>query len=176
MYVTLRRYIDKGGLLGKLVPPVRGRFVPLLKQAPGFRGYCASASEDGHVVSVSVFEDRSSADAANDEARRWVGSDLRDLLPEPPEVMAGEALLHDMSKLQGGGADMFVTVRSYDGAGLKEQVLPLVREHAFLMITGAHGFRGYYTFLSSRMQAVESRCRCSTSKNTQWLRRRGSWP
>jgi hypothetical protein len=91
MYVTLRRYIDKGGLLGKLVPPVRGRFVPLLKQAPGFRGYCASASEDGHVVSVSVFEDRSSADAANDEARRWVGSDLRVCTRNNPTICVGDS-------------------------------------------------------------------------------------
>jgi hypothetical protein len=150
MYVALRRYAAKGGLMDRLVPLVVDGLVPLLKQSPGFRGYCTFASEDGHIISVSVFDDKASADAANDRVRGWVASNLRDLLPDPPEVIMGEALLHEVSKLQGGGADMFVTVRSYDGVGPKEHVLPLVREHAFLVITGAHGFRGYYTFLDER--------------------------
>ena len=58
MYVTIRKYAGKGGLMDRLVPPVRDGLVPLLKQAPGFKGYCAFASEDGHAVSVTVFDDR----------------------------------------------------------------------------------------------------------------------
>ena len=56
MYVTIRKYAGKGGLMDRLAPPVRDGLVPLLKRAPGFKGYCAFASEDGHVVSVSVFD------------------------------------------------------------------------------------------------------------------------
>ena len=89
MYVTVRRYAGKGGLLDRLAPQVRDGLVPLLKGAPGFRSYCALASEDGHFVSVSVCDDRTSADAANDRVREWVGANLRDLLPDPPEVVAG---------------------------------------------------------------------------------------
>ena len=150
MYVTIRRYAGKGGLMDRLAPPVRDGLVPLLKQAPGFKGYCAFASEDGHVVSVSVFDDRQSATRATDQVRGWVASNLRDMLPDPPEVLAGEALLHKEAEVQGGGPGMFAAVRVWEGVGPQEEVLPLVREHVFPVITGAPGFRGYYTFLDER--------------------------
>src|SRR3712207_6392991 len=136
--------------MDRLVRPVRESLVPLLKRAPGFKGYCAFASEDGHIVSVSVFDDRQSAARATDQVRDWIASNQKDLLPEPPEVLAGEALLHKEAQLQSGGPAMFAAVRVWEGVGPREEVLPLVREHVFPVITGATGFRGYYTFLDER--------------------------
>ena len=107
MHVTIRKYAGKGAIIDKLVPPVRDGLVPLLKRAPGFKGYCAFGSEDGHIVSFTVFDDREAATRANEQVREWVVSNLRDMVPDPPEVLSGEALLHDVSKLQGGGAEMF---------------------------------------------------------------------
>jgi hypothetical protein len=150
MYVTVRKYADKGALIDALVAPVRDGLVPLLRRAPGFKGYCAFASEDGHVVSVTVFDDRTTAVRANEQARGWVAANLRNLLPDPPEVLAGEALLHDVAKLQDGGAAMFASVRLWEGVGPREEVLPWVRERVFLMMTGAPGFRGYYALLDER--------------------------
>lgn len=151
MYVTIRKYAEKGALIDGLVPRVRNSFVPLLRQAAGFRGYCAFASEDGHVVSVTIFSDCSTALRVEDQVREWVVTNLRDLLPNPPEVIEGKTLLHEVSKLQlDGGSAMFATVRMYEGVGPKEEVLPLVREHVFLTITGASGFRGYYALLDER--------------------------
>src|SRR5215210_4786433 len=122
MYVTVRRYADKGAIIDRLVPKVRDGFVPILRQAPGFKGYCVFASEDGHAVTASVFDDREGAMRANEQARDWVAANLRDLVPDPPEVLAGEAVLHDVSKLQGGGgAEMFAAVRRYDGIGSVEE-------------------------------------------------------
>jgi hypothetical protein len=140
----------QGRLLGGLVPPVRDGFVPRLRRAPGFRSYCAFASEDGHVVSVTIFADPQTAMRADDRVREWVVSSLRDLLPNPPEVDAGETLLHEESKRQSGGPGMYATIRACDGVGPKEEVLPRMREHVFLMITGAPGLRGYYAFLDER--------------------------
>ena len=151
MYAMVRKYAGKGGLLDRLAPQVRDGLVPMLRRAPGFKGYCAFASEDGHLISVSVFDDRQSAVRANEQARGWVVSNLGGLLPDPPEVLAGEALLHEVSRPQGGGgAEMFATIRVYEGVGPEEEVLPWVREHVFLTITGAPGFRGYYAFLDER--------------------------
>ena len=150
MYVTVRRYADKGAIIDRLVPKVRDGFVPLLRQAPGFKGYCVFASEDGHAVTASVFDDREGAMRANEQARDWVMGNLRDLVPDPPEVLAGEALLHKEAEVQSGGQGMFATVRVWDGVGPKDEVLPMVREHVFPVITGAPGFRGYYTFLDER--------------------------
>ena len=150
MYVTIRKYADKGALIEGLVPPVRDGFVPLLRRAAGFKGYCAFASEDGHIVSVTIFDDRLSALRADDRVREWVVSNLRDLLPNPPEVTEGEALLHDVSKLQSGGGDMFATVRVYDGVLPKEEAVRITREHAVPLVTGAPGFRGFYAMLDER--------------------------
>jgi hypothetical protein len=150
VHVTVRKYAGRGALIDKLVPPVRDGLVPLLKRAPGFKGYCAFASEDGHAVSVSVFDDREAATRSNEQVRGWVASNLGDLLPNLPEVLAGEALLHEVSKLRSGDADLFATVRVYEGVGPQEEVLPWVREHVFLTITGASGFRGYYALIDER--------------------------
>jgi len=103
VYVTIRKYADKGALIEGLVPRVRDGFVPLLRRAAGFKGYCAFASEDGHVVSVTIFDHRLSALRTDDRLREWVVSNLRDLLPNPPQVTGGEALLHEVTKLQSGG-------------------------------------------------------------------------
>jgi hypothetical protein len=155
VHVTIRKYSDKGPLIDGLMSPVRDGFVPMLRRTPGFRGYCAFASEDGHAVSVTVFDDRQTAMRADDRVSERVVSSLRDLLPNPPEVIEGEALLHEVSKLRrDGGPGMFATVRVYEGVGPKEAVLPLVREKVFLTITGAPGFRGYYALLD---EAVASR-------------------
>ena len=150
MYVTIRKYADKGALIEGLVPPVRDGFLPLLRRASGFKGYCAFASEDGHVVSVTIFDDRLSARRADDRVREWVVSNLRDLLPSPPEVTEGEALLHDVSKLQSGGGDMFATIRVYDGVLPKEEAVRITRVHAVPLVTGAPGFRGFYAMLDER--------------------------
>ena len=150
MHVTVRKYAGKGALVDKLVPPVRDGLVPLLKSAPGFKGYCAFGSEDGHIVSVSVFDDQRSATRATDQARDWIASNQRDLLPDPPEVLAGEALLHDVSKLGGGGAEMFAAVRVYEGVGAGDDPVRLTREHVMPVLTAAPGFRGYYAISDER--------------------------
>jgi hypothetical protein len=153
MHVTIRKYTGKGALVDKLVPPVRDGLVPLLKRAPGFKGYCAFASEDGHIVSVSLFADRPSAERATEQVRGWVQSNLRDLLPDPPEVVAGEAVLHGEAELQDGGPALFAAVRLYDGLGPREEMLAKVREHVFPAVAGAPGFRGYYGFFDDRRAA-----------------------
>jgi hypothetical protein len=151
VYVAVRKYAEKAALIGGLVSRVRDGFVPVLRRTAGFKGYCAFPSEDGHAVSITIFGDRSTALRAEDRHREWVVSNLRDLLPNPPEVTAGETLLHEVSKIQrDGGPGMFVNVRMYEGVGPRDEVLPLVREHVFLTITGAPGFRGYYAFFDEQ--------------------------
>jgi hypothetical protein len=151
VYVAVLKYAGRGGSIGRRVPPVWNGLVPLLKRAPGFRGYCAFVSEDDHAVSVTIFGDRQTAARANEQARAWLIANLKDMVPDPPETTAGETLLHEVSQLQhDDGPSMFVTIRVYEGVGPKEEVLPLVREHVFLTITGAPGFRGYYAFLDER--------------------------
>jgi hypothetical protein len=88
---------------------------------------------------------------STEQARGWMAANLADLVPDPPEVIAGEAVLHDVSGLQGGGgAEMFAAVRRYDGIQSIEEATRLTREHLMPVITGAPGFRGYYAVPDER--------------------------
>jgi hypothetical protein len=117
VHVTIRQCAGKGGLMGGLAPRVRDGVVPR-KRAPGFKGCCAVASEDRHVVSVTIFGDRQTAVRADDRVREWVVSNLMDLLPKPPEVLAGDAPLHEVSKPRSGGpAPCSPPVHVWEGVG-----------------------------------------------------------
>lgn len=153
MYVTIRRYADRGSVVDKLVPPVRDGLLPMLKGAQGFKGYHAFASEDGHIISVSVFDDRQSATRANDQVREWVVGNLKDLLPNPPEVMAGEARRDIPGQGQGGAEGLYVVIRQYDGVRSIERLVALADEHVIPVLRQAPGLRGHYVFTSGEDQS-----------------------
>jgi hypothetical protein len=152
MHAMVRKYSGKGRLLDGLAPKVRDGLVPLLRQAPAFRSYCCFASEDGHLVSVSVFDDRPTADAANAKAREWVAANLRDALPDPPEVLAGEVRRQLSGQAQGGAEGAYVVIRQYDGVRSIERLTALADEHVLPVIRQAPGLWGHYTFTSGQDQ------------------------
>ena len=152
MYAMVRIYAGKGGLLDGLAPRVRDGLVPLLRQAPGFQSYCCFASEDGHIVSVSAFDDRPTADAANAKVREWVGANLRDALPDPPEVLAGEVRREVQGQGRSGAEGAYVVIRQYDGVRSIERLTALADEHVLPVIRQAPGLRGDYTFTSGQDQ------------------------
>ena len=152
MHAMIRKYAGKGGLMDGLAPRVRDGLVPLLRQAPGFRSYCCFASEDGHLVSVSAFDDRPTAEAANAKVREWVTSNLRDALPDPPEVLAGEVRREVQGQGRGGAEGAYVVIRQYDGVRSIEQLTALADAHVLPVIRQAPGLWGHYTFTSGQDQ------------------------
>jgi hypothetical protein len=154
MYVMVRRYAGKGSLMDRLAPQVRDGLVPILRQAPGFKGYCAFASEGGDIVSVSVFNDQSSANAANDQVRQWAMANLRDALPDPPEVLAGEVRRDIPPQGQGSAEGPYVSIREYDGVRSIERLAALAEEHVMPVLRQAPGLRGHYTFAPGQDRVV----------------------
>lgn len=151
MQVSIRNYTGAGNRIGSLAALIRHGLVPRLGKVHGFRGFCAFASEDGHLVSVTICANRDSRARAEEEAGAWAMAELGDQAAGQAELIAGETLLHEVAAVQrDGGPAMFVTLRVFEGLGPKEEVLPRVREHVFLTITGAAGFRGYYAFLDEQ--------------------------
>jgi hypothetical protein len=93
MYATVRRYE------GVTDPAEAGRrvdegFVPLVKDLPGFVSYHWLDAGGGVMASFSVFEDRAGAEASTDRAAAWVGENIASLLPNPPQMTAGEVIAH----------------------------------------------------------------------------------
>ena len=66
----------------------------ILRESPGFRSYYVLDGGEGVGVAVMIFEDRESANAANDKVLEFVQASLFDLNLGDPEIIAGEVLLN----------------------------------------------------------------------------------
>ena len=67
-------------------------FVPLLRQVSGFVAYYWVDAGDGVMVSTSVFQDQAGAEESIERAAQFVRDNLASLLPNPPQVTAGEVV------------------------------------------------------------------------------------
>jgi hypothetical protein len=93
MYATVRRYE------GVTNPSEAGRrvsegFVPLISQIPGFVAYYWVDAGGSVMISTSVFQDKAGAEESNRRAADWVRQNLAPLVPNPPQVTAGEVVAH----------------------------------------------------------------------------------
>ncbi|MBL1098612.1 hypothetical protein [Streptomyces coffeae] len=92
MYAAVRRYT------GVTDPAEAGRrvnegFVPLIRQIPGHLAYYWVDAGDGVMVSTSVFENEAGAQESVEKAADFVrDNNLTSLLPNPPEILAGQVV------------------------------------------------------------------------------------
>ncbi len=153
MYLTLRRYAEIGARMYDVVfRKVEAGLVPMLKARPGFRSYCALLNEEGEGVSVTAFDEREQAIRANEEVFGWVEANLRDLLPDPPSVIAGACGLAEAAP--GRGSDKrqppYVVVREFADLGPVEGTREAARRLALPLVTGSPGFRSACLFRDER--------------------------
>ena len=64
----------------------------ILKQSPGFRGYYIFDAGNGVGGSVTFFDSRDEAMAANEKVMAWIQASLSDLIDGEPEITTGEVL------------------------------------------------------------------------------------
>ena len=93
MYVAVRRYEgvtdpQKVAQLGE------ESFVPLISQMPGFVAHYLVDAGDGVMVATSVFEHKDAEEQSTFRAGEFVAEHLEPLLPNPPQVMAGEVVAY----------------------------------------------------------------------------------
>ncbi len=93
MYVAVRRYE------GVTNPQEAGRivdegFVPLISELPGFIAYYWVDAGDGVMISTSVFEHKDAEEQTNFVAGEFVAEHLAPLMPNPPQVTAGEVVAY----------------------------------------------------------------------------------
>ncbi|MFJ3980184.1 hypothetical protein [Streptomyces sp. NPDC090021] len=91
MYAVIRRYegVTDPAEAGRLVDE---GFVPLLRRVPGFVAYYWVDAGDGVMVSTSVYEDRAGTEESVRRAADFVREHLASLLPNPPQVTAGQVV------------------------------------------------------------------------------------
>jgi len=93
MYATVRRYegVTNPGEAGRRV---NEGFVPILSRIPGFVAYYWVDAGGGVMIATSVFQDKAGADESNRKAVDWARQHIAPLLPNPPQITAGEVVAY----------------------------------------------------------------------------------
>jgi heme-degrading monooxygenase HmoA len=92
MYVAVRRY--EGVSDSQKVAQVAQDFVPIISEMPGFVAYYLVDAGDGVTVSTSVFEHKDAEEQSTFRAGEFVQEHLAPLLPNPPQITAGEVVAY----------------------------------------------------------------------------------
>jgi hypothetical protein len=93
MYVAVRRYegVRDPQKVGQLVEE---GFIPIISELPGFVAYYCVDAGDGVIVSTGVFEHKDAEEQSNFRAGEFVKEHLAPLLPNPPQITAGEVVAY----------------------------------------------------------------------------------
>jgi hypothetical protein len=92
MYVAVRRY--EGVSDPQKVAQVAQDFVPIISEMPGFVAHYLVDAGDGVMVATSVFEHKAAEEQSTFVAGEFVAEHLEPLLPNPPQVTAGEVVAY----------------------------------------------------------------------------------
>src|SRR5829696_9160408 len=93
MYVAVRRYEDVTDPQ-RVAKVAEEDFVPIISELPGFVAHYTLDAGDGVMVGISVFEHKDAEEQSTYRAGELVGEHLEPLLPNPPQVTAGEVVVY----------------------------------------------------------------------------------
>ena len=93
MYMFVRKY-TKVRSVADAARRAKSGVGQILRGSPGFRSYYVLDGGEGVGVAVMIFEDRESANVANDKVREFVQASLHDLDLGDPDIIAGEVLVN----------------------------------------------------------------------------------
>ncbi len=102
MYVAIRRYKINLQAVDEVTEQVRSGFLPLLSRLPGFVEYSWVNAGNGVMVSVGVFQDQAAAEESTGQAADYVRQFLSALVRNPPEVIEGEIVIHQVGPVASG--------------------------------------------------------------------------
>ena len=90
MYAAVRRY--EGVTDPQKVAQVAQDFVPIISEIPGFVAHYFVDAGDGVMVATSVFEHKDAEEQSTFRAGEFVAEHLGPLVPNPPQITAGEVV------------------------------------------------------------------------------------
>jgi hypothetical protein len=97
MHLVIRRYQVDPASMNEIMRHERTGFIPIIKDARGFLAFYALDAGEGVLATVSVFEDRASAEESINMAADYIRQNVAPLLPNPPEITAGEVRAHALN-------------------------------------------------------------------------------
>ena len=98
MFAVVRRYEGMDmNRQDEMFREVGEGFLPNLAETPGFVGYFFVDAGDGVSASIGIFETREAAEDSTRAAADYIREqNMQDILPNPPQVTAGEVRVHKM--------------------------------------------------------------------------------
>ena len=93
MYAAVRRFEGVTDSQGVVQVAEEG-FLPIVSEMPGFVAYYLVDAGDGVTVSTSVFEHKDAEEQSTFLAGEFVAEHLEPLLPNPPQITAGEVVAY----------------------------------------------------------------------------------
>ena len=103
MFLSIRKYSGATSR-DEVVKRVEEGLLPQLKEYPGFLAYYAVEFEDGDIGGISVYSTKENADDATLKATTWVRDNLLEFLPNEPQILRGDVLIHDIARTMGQAA------------------------------------------------------------------------
>ena len=97
MYLTMRRYQGVNNeSIRQLTQgrPENAGVVGLISEMPGFVAYYLVDAGDGQILAISVYLGEMEAQVSTETALEWVQQNLTSAIPNPPEVIGGDVLVH----------------------------------------------------------------------------------
>jgi hypothetical protein len=91
MYIAVRRFEGVKDPQ-KVAQVAEEGFVPIISEMPGFVAHYTVDAGDGVLVGISVFEHKDAEEQSNFRAGEFVAEYLAPLMPNPPQVTAGEVV------------------------------------------------------------------------------------
>ena len=95
MHVAIRQYQVDPGSVDEIRRGLNEGLLPKIKEVYGFQAYYAIDAGGGRMASISVFEDRAGAEESTRMAADWRRQNMASLIPNPPEVLEGEVVVHE---------------------------------------------------------------------------------
>jgi heme-degrading monooxygenase HmoA len=94
MYASVRQYTINPGHehVSEAVREAQAGLGPIISQAPGFVAYYVLDGGNNVVASISLFESRAAADAADRMVADWIKQHLTAFVASPPSVLEGEVI------------------------------------------------------------------------------------
>lgn len=139
-YATVRRY-EGATDSAEVARLAREGFLPIISGIDGFDAYYLTDAGGGVIVSTSILRDQAGADASNAAAADFVRENLAPLLPNPPQITAGDVVVR---KENPPTPTMYSAVRRYEGVIDSAEVARLAREGFVPIISEIDGFVAYY--------------------------------
>lgn len=91
MYVLIRKF-NQMRSVAEAARRAESGLGQLLRQSPGFVSYYVFDAGDGVGGSVTMFDSKEAALAANEKALAWIRASLIDVIAGEPEVTMGQVL------------------------------------------------------------------------------------